>query len=507
MIQDEHVKQDNDENKEGKITVAYASFTVISLTIGAGMVAMPRSWFDSGLPFGVWYNIFNFAATIYSIHLYYESARVTNLWSIPRIGYECFGYASFYIASCITFLLFGLFPIAYMMIFAGLSSSLIQEIPFVKQQEYSFLGKRWFSVLILATWMFPLIIRRKIQELKILGFVYFCVVITFIVLMLYLIITSSEKLPYKPGDSKEFMESKLDRKFLSSLSVSLVAFAFQPAFFSLWNAVKEKTYKNWMLFWFYGLGFWFVIYMAITFIGLYSFGVQIKGNCLDNVTDLDVWQAYIMRVTFLIVISWQTPFIFFVGKESLLEMIALIYTQMGYYQKHEDEDDDQLIRQLEGQNEQFLDNYGKSLSIKNSNVLERYTSDCSASMPIAYKGNKQIKSMVMSYKDEGEYKSLADNLPSYIWYIATIWLYAVVVTTACLTHEVKLIIDFVGSLGTSIIDYSLPGIYYFVIMRKYKALGPGQAWEAWFALIFGIYGILIGIFCTVFNVWAIISPP
>jgi hypothetical protein len=85
-------------------------------------------------------------------------------------------------------------------------------------------------------------------------------------------------------------------------------------------------------------------------------------------------------------------------------------------------------------------------------------------------------------------------------------MYAMVVLAGCLIEDVEIVIKFVGSLANSMLNFTLPGIYYFVIMRKYKALKPGHGWKAWLALLFGLYGLVMGIILTGVNVWTTISP-
>lgn len=52
------------------------------------------------------------------------------------------------------------------------------------------------------------------------------------------------------------------------------------------------------------------------------FGSAIHSNVLDNIGEESrVWESYILRVAFLIVIGCHIPFVFFAGKESLLVII------------------------------------------------------------------------------------------------------------------------------------------------------------------------------------------
>ena len=58
------------EPKEHSISLTIAVFSVVSVTIGAGMVSVPKSSFESGLHWAVGYNISNFIMCIFSIHCY-----------------------------------------------------------------------------------------------------------------------------------------------------------------------------------------------------------------------------------------------------------------------------------------------------------------------------------------------------------------------------------------------------------------------------------------------------
>ena len=153
----------------------------------------------------------------------------------------------------VTFISYGLLPIAYYIIFAHLASSFFKEIPAVRKKDL-FLKDQWFSVLILAVIVFPLIIKKKIQELKIAGILLFSGVILFIVLMV--ILRATERLSYdEDTEPHKFYDFKIDKDFLSSLSTALVAYGFQSAFFPIYNSLKVQTYKNAMSFTIYGIGF------------------------------------------------------------------------------------------------------------------------------------------------------------------------------------------------------------------------------------------------------------
>jgi len=75
-------------HEEKTISIPVAAFSAISVTIGAGMVSVPKTAMEAGIPFTIVYFTINLMLTIYSIHLLLESARVTGLYSMPRLAYK-----------------------------------------------------------------------------------------------------------------------------------------------------------------------------------------------------------------------------------------------------------------------------------------------------------------------------------------------------------------------------------------------------------------------------------
>lgn len=357
----------------------------------------------------------------------------------------------------------------------------------------------------LGVLIFPLIIKKKIQELKIAGILLFSGVILFIVLMFLMKLINSSDLPDIAGETKEFYKLQFDKPFFSSLSTALVAYGFQSAFFPIYNSLEKKTYANGMKFTILGIGFCFIIYMLVMFISLYSFGIHVEGDVLVNVEGVSVWESYVLRGIFLLVISTHTPFIFFIGKESILALLALIYTRNEPDVLEEytnlDETHEPLVteRKHNSQHVRSFKHLNRSKQIICSSV------DYNISLAIPF-GNKRLKTIEMSKADgTPEPQAAHDILPNSWYYIVTLLLYAGVLTASCLIEDVEIVIKFIGSLANSMLNFTLPGVFYYIIMTKYEVIVK-QRWKLYFALALALYGLVMGIGCTGINVWTTISP-
>lgn len=59
-------------------------------------------------------------------------------------------------------------------------------------------------------------------------------------------------------------------------------------------------------------------------------------------------------------------------------------------------------------------------------------------------------------------------------------------------------------MANALLNFTLPGLFYFVIMRRYK-IGKNK-FKQGLALALAIYGTVMGIALTGVNIWTTISP-
>ena len=466
-------------HEEKTISIPVAVFSAISVTIGAGMVSVPKTTIESGVPFALVYFSFNLVLTIYSIHLLLESARVTGLYSMPRLAYNCFGTFSLYFVNFVQFIAFGVLPIAYFIIFAGILSSFLREIPGVEGTGWSFIGTQWFSVLVLAVITFPLVIKKQISELSIAGALLFTGVILFNLLLIVLKFDKGAKITYQDGDSDYFYRFEFNQQFLSSLSTVFVMYGFQSGFFPIYNALENRNYKSGMSFASLAMGFSFIIYVCIMFSGLYVFGLAIKGDVLVNVSEMNSWESYVLRSIFLLIMMTHTPFVFFIGKESVLCLAVLIYSKFNNNDDETEEpkleNPDEHIRLLQSGNNnskgEVKSEGTKSMKGAHLNeTLSRHNVEVSISMAIPFyrRTMKTIEIDELADSHQAENAAAHLLLPNSIYYPVTLALFFMVVGTACIISDVESVIKYIGSLGNSILNFLIPGICYFIIMRKYE---------------------------------------
>lgn len=63
------------------------------------------------------------------------------------------------------------------------------------------------------------------------------------------------------------------------------------------------------------------VYVAASVVALLKFGTDLKGNVLENVSDLDGALPIVVDIVFLLIAMMHVPIVLFVGKESVLIII------------------------------------------------------------------------------------------------------------------------------------------------------------------------------------------
>ena len=171
--------------EEEKISTLIGAFTVASVAIGAGIVAIPYAMSKGGLGFSFVYYIFNYVVGIYAVYLLLQVKNATGLASYPEQAYYCFGKASIIIVNIFVLIAFGILPIAYFNVFADLIAGLVGDWFYgdltKDEKEKEFLCTKLPWVLIDALFLVYLVLKKQMAELKIASVILFIGVIAFLI--------------------------------------------------------------------------------------------------------------------------------------------------------------------------------------------------------------------------------------------------------------------------------------------------------------------------------------
>ena len=101
-------------------------------------------------------------------------------------------------------------------------------------------------------------------------------------------------------------------------------------------------------------------------------------------------------------------------------------------------------------------------------------------------------------------KEVADLLPPWIYYTATILLFGFNVAGAIWIEEVEHISGIIGGLSCAMINFLLPGLFYWKVSKMRNSLNP-KRWKIILAWVFSIYGLVFGVMSVVLRIVSIIQ--
>jgi amino acid permease len=101
-------------------------------------------------------------------------------------------------------------------------------------------SSRYFYVLLLGAALAPVILKKDLAELEWLSIVLFVSIGLFIVVNFWELVIDPKFVPVNTS-TKEYFEPKMTIKFISSLSIILVAYSYQQNVFPVFSSLQVKT--------------------------------------------------------------------------------------------------------------------------------------------------------------------------------------------------------------------------------------------------------------------------
>jgi len=95
-------------------------------------------------------------------------------------------------------------------------------------------------------------------------------------------------------------------------------------------------------------------------------------------------------------------------------------------------------------------------------------------------------------------------LPWYLYYFPTLALFAMNIIVAILVPKIEILIGFVGSLSTTVLNAILPGIFYIVTSKKNQKL-QAPRYMLLLAGLLSIYGLAMSIISTTMRIINLIN--
>lgn len=209
------------------------SLAVLSTCVGGGIVGIPWSMYQTGIPLGLLINAVVACAVQYSCLLYLEAKNNVPipLNSIYELSYVSLGRPSIFVVSTLQFISASGLNIIYFIVFGDAGASCVKSLFYPKTDN--FLTCRQCYILILGALMVVPLLQKELKEIKAVSIILFISIGLFLALMLVQLEVGGSAL--NPDiDHSVYFEVKWDLKLISSLGIVLVAYAFSQNLFPIY---------------------------------------------------------------------------------------------------------------------------------------------------------------------------------------------------------------------------------------------------------------------------------
>lgn len=260
-----------------------------------------------------------------------------------------------------------------------------------------------------------------------------------------------------------------------------------------------------------------LIYFTIAIISIYMFGDDLKSQVLLNVGEARTsdgkafWEAYIVQISFSVVLTCHIPFIFTAGKEGLLIIIDELHRQsISNALWHKLQGNTHFSRVTEGQLPP-----NPELAIPGDTITFREVLKESQKLTESQK----LKDSTVRFDTRASLKSIAmlNDIPveeanrmaykdmNAIYYVvATLTFFFIIVLGSILIKDIAIVFDFVGAISVSAIAFFFPATLYPIAIKKYNI---ERTWKvkrniclSYGFIVLGIINLSLGIFVAILSI-------
>ncbi|NP_001017644.2 putative sodium-coupled neutral amino acid transporter 11 isoform X1 [Danio rerio] len=266
----------HDAGKGGSSSVSSASFNFINSIIGSGIIGLPYSMSQAGLPMGLLLLILVAFITDYSIILLVRGGNLSGTHSYQSLVRSTFGQIGYIIVSVLQFLYPFIAMISYNIIAGDTLTKVFMRIPGVGPGNI--LTERHF-VIAMSTVLFtlPLSLYRDIAKLGKVSLL--SMILTFGILMT-VVVRAATLGPQIPASDDAWVFARWNA--IQAVAVMSFALICHHNSFMIYGSLQEPTLSRWSLVTHISVGSSVLVSAVFAAAGYATFTVYTQGDIFEN---------------------------------------------------------------------------------------------------------------------------------------------------------------------------------------------------------------------------------
>ena len=331
QVDDPRVEKDPNAAKNG---VGQTALNIISTIMGGGIVSIPYAYAVAGVRVGLTVQVAVVIAIMIACVLYLKTRSILQCsTSFSMIANMCLGsYSSVFINALIALAVFGIL-ILYMLLFARIAIQIFAPESASPEEQASIFGSKTLYIVGLSVLICPIIVRKRLQELKFTTYVLFLGVISLTILLsVKLGVEGSYNYRVAQGTAAPVVtavdtttgERGMAEKIMDSVNIAVASQGFVIALFPIYGDMKKEARPKMMISALIALTFTCSVYTYLSFVSIAYFGLDnIAQSIFENMKASRDIETTMLLVLFLVIFCCNIPFIFFAGKVSIISIVQM----------------------------------------------------------------------------------------------------------------------------------------------------------------------------------------
>ncbi|KAL4636204.1 putative sodium-coupled neutral amino acid transporter 11 [Arapaima gigas] len=265
----------------GRSSVPSACFNFINSIIGSGIIGLPYSMNQAGLPLGMILLLITAFITDYTIILMIKGGNLSGAWSYQSLVQNTFGFTGYLILSALQFLYPFIAMISYNIITGDTLTKGFQRIPGVGPDHI--LADRHF-VILMTTVLFtlPLSLYRDVSKL---GKVSLLSTVFTLAILVTVVIRAATLGPKIPAEENAWAFAHWNA--FQAMAVMSFAFICHHNSFLIYSSLEEPTLRNWCRVTHVSVGSSAFVSLLFAVAGYATFTGYTQGDIFENYCQSD----------------------------------------------------------------------------------------------------------------------------------------------------------------------------------------------------------------------------
>ncbi|XP_063070738.1 putative sodium-coupled neutral amino acid transporter 11 [Engraulis encrasicolus] len=260
----------------GTSSMTSASFNFINSIIGSGIIGLPYSLNQAGLPLGLILLMAVAFITDYSIILLIKGGNMSGTSSYQSLVRSTFGFAGYLVLSALQFLYPFIAMISYNIITGDTLTKVFMRIPGVGAGSV-LAGRRFVIMLSTILFTLPLSLYRDVAKLGKVSLLSMVLTLGILIMVIMRAVTLG---PQIPPTSEAWSFARWNA--IQAVGVMSFAFICHHNSFLIYGSMRDQTLSNWSRVTHVSVAFAFIVSAAFAVAGYATFTGYTQGDIFEN---------------------------------------------------------------------------------------------------------------------------------------------------------------------------------------------------------------------------------